>query len=563
MVHITDMDTIEKSNLSRQFLFRANNIGGLKSRCAADAVQHINPAMNITAYESRVGSDTQELFNDRFFESLDGVCNALDNVEARLYMDGRCLFYQKPLLESGTLGTKGNTQVVVPHLTEHYGASRDPPEKSIPVCTLKNFPNQIEHTLQWARDWFEGEFKQTPDDTNQYLTCADFAQTITQNSKIETFQRVAQSLVDERPITMDDCIVWARLRFEQCFNNSIRQLLHNFPADQVTTTGQQFWSGSKRQPVPLEFDPVDPVHLGYIKAAANLRASNYGISGTWEDTYFVRVVSNVQVPHFVPKDGMKISANEKEEEESKNQSVDTMDTEAMCQHILSRIPPPKALAGFHVTPIDFDKDVDNHMLFVTACSNLRARNYQIPEADMHRSRLIAGKIIPAIATTTALVTGLVCIELYKVVQKKPLEAFKNSFVNLAIPLFALSEPIPPAKTLAKITKEGRPFEWHFSAWDSFDVRLGNLTLKELVDHLQDDYGLEVTMLSHGVSILWSFFLNQKKSKARMKMSMTDLVLEVTKSKIPDGQKYLCCEVMCSTDEEDEVDVPSLRIILES
>ena len=51
-------------------------------------------------------------------------------------------------------------QVVVPNLTESYGSSRDPPEKSIPICTLKNFPNAIEHTIQWARDEFEGLFKQ-------------------------------------------------------------------------------------------------------------------------------------------------------------------------------------------------------------------------------------------------------------------------------------------------------------------------------------------------------------------------------------------------------------------
>lgn len=159
-IHITDMDTIEKSNLNRQFLFRATDIQKLKSTTAAEAVTRMNKDLNIKCYSTRVGPDTEELFDDAFFESLDGVCNALDNVQARLYVDQRCIYYQKPLLESGTLGTKGNVQVVVPNLTESYGSSRDPPEKSIPICTLKNFPNAIEHTIQWARDEFEGLFKQ-------------------------------------------------------------------------------------------------------------------------------------------------------------------------------------------------------------------------------------------------------------------------------------------------------------------------------------------------------------------------------------------------------------------
>ena len=151
---VTDMDRIEKSNLSRQLLFRSSDIGHAKSTRAALAAQQLNPQINVEGIEKRVGADSEDVFDDKFWSSLDGVCTALDNVDARLYVDSKCLFHHKPLLESGTLGTKGNTQVVVPRLTEHYGATRDPPEKSIPVCTLKNFPNKIEHTLQWARDWF-------------------------------------------------------------------------------------------------------------------------------------------------------------------------------------------------------------------------------------------------------------------------------------------------------------------------------------------------------------------------------------------------------------------------
>jgi len=65
-----------------------------------------------------------------------------------LYMDQRCVFFKKPLLESGTLGTKGNTQVVIPHLTESYASSQDPPEKETPSCTVKNFPNAIQHCIE-------------------------------------------------------------------------------------------------------------------------------------------------------------------------------------------------------------------------------------------------------------------------------------------------------------------------------------------------------------------------------------------------------------------------------
>lgn len=63
-------------------------------------------------------------------------------------MDRRCVIYRKPLLESGTLGTKGNTQVVIPDLTESYSSSQDPPEKETPSCTVKNFPNAINHTIE-------------------------------------------------------------------------------------------------------------------------------------------------------------------------------------------------------------------------------------------------------------------------------------------------------------------------------------------------------------------------------------------------------------------------------
>lgn len=116
-----------------------------------------------------MGAENEVIFNDNFWEDLDFVINAVDNVHARLYVDSRCVFYYKPLLESGTLGTKCNSQIILPGETQSYSETSDPPEESYPLCTLKNFPHQIEHTIQWARDYFEGNFVEATVQLKKYL----------------------------------------------------------------------------------------------------------------------------------------------------------------------------------------------------------------------------------------------------------------------------------------------------------------------------------------------------------------------------------------------------------
>jgi len=61
----------------------------------------------------------------------------------------------------------------VPDLTESYGSSSDPPEPSIPVCTLKSFPYDIEHCIEWARDAFDGYFRLQPERINEVSDSGD------------------------------------------------------------------------------------------------------------------------------------------------------------------------------------------------------------------------------------------------------------------------------------------------------------------------------------------------------------------------------------------------------
>ena len=555
-IFVTDLDTIEKSNLNRQFLFRTKDVGKFKSDTAAEAVVDMNPELKgkITTFQHRVGPETDNVYDRSFFDGLDGVTNALDNVAARHYMDSRCVLFRKPLLESGTLGTKANTQVVVPDLTESYSSSQDPPEKSIPVCTLKNFPNQIEHTIQWAREQFDELFEKPAANVNQYLTQSDYLSSLASagdSGYAQQVEQIKEYLVDARPQTFDACIVWARLKFEENYVNIIKQLLFNLPPDAKTTTGQPFWSGPKRAPKPLVFDAHNELHLAYIVAAANIHAFNYGLHGSTDVAHIADVASRVQVPEFVPREA-KVQINDNDPAPTSGGGSNAAEDQANVEEVASTLPAPSSMAGYRMSPADFEKDDDtnHHIDFITAASNLRASNYQIEPVDRYTTKGIAGKIIPAIATTTALVTGLVNLELYKLLDnKRKLESYSNAFVNLALPFIAFSDPMPAP--VHKFNDE----EW--TLWSRFEV--DDMPLRDFIQYFHDKHGLDITLVSGNMAMLYADFMPPKKKEERLPMRMRELVEHVTKKPIDQCHEFLSIEIMADDRNGEDVEVPSVTV----
>lgn len=560
-ITVTDNDNIEKSNLNRQFLFRPKDVGKLKSECAAEAVQAMNPDLKgkILTLQDKVGQDTEHVFNENFWEELDSVTNALDNVEARTYVDRRCVFFRKSLLDSGTLGTKGNTQVVLPNITESYSSSQDPPEQSFPMCTLRSFPNRIEHTIAWAKDLFHSFFVGPPEVVNLYLTQPNYLQSALKQSGNEkqTLETLRDFLVTEKPLTFDDCITWGRYQFEKQYNNAIQQLLYNFPKDSATSSGQPFWSGPKRAPDPLKFDPTNPTHFTFVEAAANLHAFNYNINskGVTKEHY-LEVLNDMIIPDFKPDPGVRIQASDSDPDPNAQQSG--MDDNEQLSKVVSSLPPPKSLAGFKLEVVEFEKDDDtnHHIDFITAASNLRAENYKIAQADRHKTKFIAGKIIPAIATTTALVTGLVNLELYKIIDgKKDIEQYKNGFINLALPFFGFSEPIASPK--GKYIGVDGEVEID-KLWDRFEVE--NVTLKQFVEDFKTK-GLDIQMISSGVSLLYASFYPAAKLKDRLPLKLSDLVETISRKPIPDHQKNVIFEITAEDQTGEDVEIPYVMMKL--
>ena len=554
-VTVTDDDVIEKSNLSRQFLFRDWNIGHAKSTCATAAAKTINADLNAIPLQNRVSPDTEEVFNDTFWEGLDVVVNALDNVNARLYVDSRCVYFGKPLLESGTLGTKCNTQMVVPNVTENYGASRDPPEKSAPMCTLHSFPHNIDHCLTWARSEFEGLFEKSPGEANAFLAkpaeYAEAARRAGDASARENLEKVAECLLVSRCETYQECLAWARVRFQEVFHDKIAQLTYTFPEDAVTSTGSPFWSAPKRFPKVVAFSSGDAAHLALTRAMANLKAEVHGVARPdWaaDDAKLAEAVDAVRVHAFEPKAGVKIETDPKATEAA---SAGGMDDEAVIEDTLARLEAARgALApDYRLGAVEFEKDDDTnfHMDAIAGLSNMRARNYDIPEVDKLKAKFIAGRIIPAIATTTAMATGLVCLELYKVFNGAPIEAYRNTFANLALPLFAMAEPIAPKK-----------FEFKDMSWTLWDrwVLKGDLTVKELLDWFEAK-GLAAYSVSCGQSLIYNTIF--PKHKERMDKKVSDLVQTVAKLEIPEASKHFDVVVACEDDEGEDVDVPLVSI----
>lgn len=491
---ITDMDHIENSNLNRQFLFRREDIGQPKSVTAAKKAKQINPDTTVIAHENKVGKETLGVYGWKFFSGVDVVANALDNVEARLFVDTLCVKYDKPLLESGTLGTKGSVQCVIPDLTESYGSLQDPPEQSIAVCTLKLFPYKYEHVVQYARDLFEGFFNRIPANLIKVRDTPECLKQMTPTDLVQMYDDV--TTITKGCQNFKYCINLAYKQWHILFRDVIRQLVRKHPKDHKDEDGVLFWSGNKMFPQAFDFNETDNQHLDFIIYFSHAWADMLGIKANKRYSVesrdrYKKFLARLNPPAEVVCKDVSQSLNDKKDTKVKKAVKDANESnpQELIEKITAMVSANKEFLT-SVKQIEFEKDDDtnHHIDFVTAFANTRAANYYIESKDRFATKGIAGKIIPAIATTTSVVSGLVALEMYKVFYGQMLKNTKNhkayqtlqrfrygSF-NLAVQSFGFSESNPARY----VNIDG---EYH-SIWTKYDVD-PDQTLDELIETWAD------------------------------------------------------------------------------
>lgn len=381
-IEVIDLDTIDVSNLNRQFLFQKKHVGKSKAQVAKESVLRFCPSANITAYHDSIMNPD---YNVEFFRSFQLVMNALDNRAARNHVNRMCLAADIPLIESGTAGYLGQVTVIKKGVTECYECQPKPTQKTFPGCTIRNTPSEPIHCIVWAKYLFNQLFGE--EDADQEVS-PDTADPEAAWNPEDTAARATASDQDgdiKRVSTKD----WARSTgydpvklFNKLFKDDIMYLL----------TMDKLWK-KRKAPVPLDWTEMQQL--------ANPQDEG---SGT----------------------GLK-----------DQQVLGVGGYSRLFQHSVETLRSQLADKGDGAELV-WDKDDPPAMDFVTAAANLRMHIFSMNMKSRFDVKSMAGNIIPAIATTNAVIAGLIVLEALKVL---------NSDIQQCRTIFLNKQPNPRKKLL--------------------------------------------------------------------------------------------------------------------
>eukprot|EP00985_Skeletonema_marinoi_P003732 scaffold1616_cov173-Skeletonema_marinoi.AAC.4 len=435
-VDVIDLDTIDVSNLNRQFLFRSQHVGMPKCVVASEAALKMVPPPLPSSQEDTMGAKytpyhgnvcDNSKFNVPYVQKFDLVLNALDNIAARRRVNRLCLAANVPLVEAGTSGYLGQVTVIDKSSnTECYECQPKPTQKVYPICTIRSTPSQPVHCIVWAKEMYklcfgpnvgdsmlfedeeslkaekaaeeekeEGDEVENGQESNGTAAAAPAPGGQESGEKSTYMDLIVglRSLLgvdnanegDEKKVleSGDDA------KRKEVLSKAHESLTALFVTEIEKQIGMDRYKTAEKVPVPVSLD--------------DLAKCTTTITGEGED-------------HLLPPT------------ERKDYAPTQIWSSSDCIQELASCFLDVATSTNQPLP-EFDKDDDMAMRFVTAASNLRSYVFQIdPIQSLYSAKGIAGNIIPAIATTNAIVAGLQVLQCFHIL-KAQLSASSKSDGN--------------------------------------------------------------------------------------------------------------------------------------
>ncbi|KEG03911.1 ubiquitin-like 1-activating enzyme E1 B [Plasmodium vinckei vinckei] len=352
-IDIIDIDTIDITNLNRQFLFKKKDVKKHKSLVAKERALKHRKDLNINAYTFDVctmkGSDISK---------YDYVINALDNIKARKYVNKLCITEKKVLIEAGSTGYNGQVYPIFSNETKCYNCEEKPKNKTYAICTIRQTPSLPEHCVAWGKLIFETFFCK-----NDNETLIDIKKHIEEESK-------------KRNMDKEEII---RFIFNYLFHDTINELIA-LKKDYAI------------MPKPILFEENNN------QESHNIEKSNQEKSG-----------NNLKI------NDNKIGENNSIQLSSQN-IWDKEKCIEMYVSTFNKLYKYLNIKKETEEYLIFDKDDDDCINFITSLSNLRMINFSIKQKSKFDIQSIAGNIIPAISSTNAIVAAFQAVQLVHVIE---------------------------------------------------------------------------------------------------------------------------------------------------
>lgn len=446
-----DLDTIDVSNLNRQFLFNKTNVGQSKAKVAIEIAKSeyiaSQDGLNMNAIHKSIMLDE---FDVDFFKQYTFVINALDNRAARSHVNRMCLAADIPLLESGTAGYTGQSKLIKNSLTACYECDGIQKEgRTYATCTIRNTPSQPIHCIVWAKHLFHQLFGEDDPDNDVSPQVTDDA--------LAPIKDEMKNGTKENGHTNDEAIDVSINGNTTGGSDSDEK---KSSSEQPKTTRD--WAEQNSYDPALLFHKLFNVDIKYLLSMENLW-KNRTKPTPLDYLNLINEQEHLEQPSCSKDLSNHSETLERQRLWSLKECVTTFSNSIVDLHRRMK------LDGYQ----SWDKDDDVALNFVVAASNLRSKCFNIERKSPFDVKSLAGNIVPAISSTNSIIGGLLVLQAFRLLKSMPLgekyleldtsarnECLKGSgrlsylnFTSLArsdlIASFECSPPVPDCLACAK------------------------------------------------------------------------------------------------------------------